>query len=455
MVLIIISEGGKALKTRVGIVGPKDSVHIMNEIAQEFEEQINPICFTYNYAIETTNIVENNQHLIDIWIFSGLTPYTLAKKSTSKQLFFYLKLNGSSLTKTLLEIVYYDKNNLKKVSFDMLEEREIRETYHDLKISNDNLHFYEYLGVTPVQEICDFHANLFNTGEVSVCVTSLSDVYEELVSREIPTYRITPTRANIRSTLNIALQQWEALHFKQSQITVMLITIENIQKTEENHSVSYDLHRLNLELQSAILNFTESISGSFVSIGIGAFVIFSTRGSLQDAGEQSANLLERLSLITDLPSNIGIGYGDSSFTAEENARLALLHAQNHNPNCAFLVENNGVVNGPLNKNQSISYEYRNENEETGRILKESGVSITTFNKIMSVQKNLGKHTITAAEISDWLKMTQRNARRILNDLSKVGIAEIVGQEAPTSRGRPRNIYQVGLNLLSNSGQSDG
>jgi hypothetical protein len=442
------------LKTRVGIVGPKDSVHIMNEIAQEFKEQINPICFTYNYAIETTNIVENNQHLIDIWIFSGLTPYTLAKQSTSSQLFFYLKLNGSSLTKTLFEIVYLDKNNLNNVSYDMLEERDVYETYHDMSIPHDNLHFYKYLGITPILDIRDFHSQLYNQGKVSVCVTCLSDVYEELISIDIPTYRITPTRANIRSTFNIALQQWEALHFKQSQITVMLITIENIQKTEKVHSVSYELHRLNLELQSAILIFTESIFGSFVSIGIGTFIIFSTRGSLQDAGEQSANLLDRLSIITDLPSNIGIGYGDSSFSAEENARLALLHAQNHNPNCAFLVENNGVINGPLNKNQSISYEFRNKNEETGKKLKESGVSITTFNKIMSVQKSLGKHTITAAEIADWLKMTQRNARRILNDLNKVGIAKIVGQEAPTSRGRPRNIYRVELDQLSNGGQSD-
>ncbi|MFC5588931.1 hypothetical protein ACFPRA_08530 [Sporosarcina soli] len=440
------------MKTRVGIVGPRDTVEIMNEIAQEFDEKMIPICFEYKNAVETTEIVEKNQHAIDIWVFSGLTPYSLAKKSSSNQLFFYLKFNGSSLTRSLLDVVYKGKKELDRISFDMLEKRDVTETYRSLNVSDENCHLYEYHGFTPIEEIVNFHADLYEEGKVSVCVTCLSDVFEILNSKNIPVYRVTPTRANMRSTFSIALQQWEALNFKQSQLTVMLITIDNINKIEKPHSFSYDLHRLNLELQSAVLSFTESISGSFLSIGTGTFIIFSTRGSLQDAGHQSVRLLDQLSIITDLPANIGIGYGDSSLAAEENARLALLHAQNYNPNSAFLVENNGTVKGPLNKTKSISFEFRNEDEAIGNLLKESGVSITSFNKIMSVQRNLGKHNITAAEIAEWLKMTERNARRLLTNLTNVGIAKVVGQEAPTTRGRPRNIYQVGLDLLSNNGE---
>ncbi|PIC64103.1 hypothetical protein CSV79_08595 [Sporosarcina sp. P13] len=437
------------MKTRVGIVGPKDSVKVMTDIAKEFEDQMIPVCFGYNNAIETTEIVEKNQHIIDIWIFSGLTPYSLAKKSTSNQLFFYLRLNGSSLTKTLLNIVYKSKNDLRNVSFDMLEERDISETYRSLNISYEQCHRYEYRGVTPIDQITAFHSTLYNEGKVSVCVTCLSDVYEALTSKGIPVYRVTPTLANVRTTFKSALQQWEALHFKQSQLTVMLISIDNINKIEKPHSFSYDIHRLNLELQSAILTFTESISGSFLSIGTGTFIIFSTRGSLRNAGDQSVRLLDSLSLITDFPSNIGIGFGDSALAAEENARLALLHAQNYNSNSAFLVENNGMVKGPLNKSKSISFEFRNEDEDIGNRLKECGVSITSFNKIMSVQRNLGKHAITAADIAEWLKMTERNARRLLNNLTNAGIAKVIGQEAPATRGRPRNVYQVGLDYLSN------
>ncbi|GHH99873.1 hypothetical protein [Neobacillus kokaensis] len=436
------------MRTRVGIVGPKDSVQKMSEVANDYKDQIELFPFIYQHAEETTNIVEENQDLVDLWIFSGMTPYTLAKKSTSKQPFFYLILNDSSLMKALMQISYKDKLDINKASIDLLEEHDIFETYGDLKISSEHIHWYKYLGFTPIQEIHDYHLNLFKKGKVSVCITCLSDVYEKLRAKGVPVYRITPTRANIRLTIDAALQYWQTVHLKYSQIAVMLIKTESTEKIESPHVLSYDLHRLNLELQSAILSFCESISGSFISLGIGTYMIFSTRGSLQEDGEQSIHLLEKLALITDLPSNIGIGYGDTSLAAEENARLALHHAQNHGTYCAFSVENNGVVKGPLTEKESISYGFRNENKEMGEKLKESGVSITTFNKIMSVQKRLGKNTVTASEIAEWLKMTQRNARRILTDLTKVGIAEEVGEEAPTTRGRPRKIYRVGLDFLA-------
>jgi hypothetical protein len=434
------------LKTRVGIVGPKDTVQLMSEVAEAYKDQLELIPFVYQHAEETTNIVEENQALVDLWIFSGVTPYTLAKKSTSKQPFFYLILNESSLMKALIKISYKDKLDINKVSIDLLEEHSIFETYGDLKIPSENIHWYKYLGFTPIQEIRDYHLNLYQKGKVSVCITCLSVVYEQLRAKGVPVYRITPTRANIRSTINAALQYWQTAHLKYSQIAVMLIKIDNTENIESPHVLSYDLHRLNLELQSAILSFSETISGSFISLGIGTYMIFSTRGSLQEV--QSIHLLDQLALITDLPSNIGIGYGDTSLAAEENSRLALHHAQNHGTYCAFSVDNNGIVKGPLTENESISFGFRNENKEMGEKLKESGVSITTFNKMMAVQKNLGKNTVTASEISEWLKMTQRNARRILTDLTKVGIAEEVGEEAPTTRGRPRKIYQVGLNYLA-------
>lgn len=82
-------------------------------------------------------------------------------------------------------------------------------------------------------------------------------------------------------------------------------------------------------------------------------------------------------------------------------------------------------------------------EELSNKLKKAGVTISTYNKMASVQKNLGKHAITAADISEWLKMTARNARRILTNLEEQGLAKIIGEEVPLTRGRPRKIYRIG------------
>jgi len=437
------------VKTRAGIVGPKDSVDFICSIAKEYADKLIPVPFVYKNPEETTDLVSSNTHSVDIWIFSGRTPYSYALKSTSKQPFYFLELDGSSLAQVLVKISYQDQKSLDRISIDMLTERDVYETYHDLGIPHENLYRYEYRGYTPTLEILAFHDSLFKEGKVDVCATCLSVVYEQLKAQGIPVYRITPTRSTIRGTLETALQQQETMYFKQSQIAIMLIKIEKMEKMSDHHSVSYDLHRLNLELQSTILNFSESISGSFVALGIGTYIIFSTRGSLQETGQQSVSLLEKLALITDLPANIGIGYGETSLAAEENARLALHHAQNYDQRCAFLVDTNGIIEGPLKEKESISFGYQNENKEISEKLKQAGVTITTYNKIMSVQKRIGNYSITASNVAEWLKMTQRNARRILNSLVEQGLAEIVGEEAPT-KGRPRKIYRVGIELVTHT-----
>ncbi len=152
--------------------------------------------------------------------------------------------------------------------------------------------------------------------------------------------------------------------------------------------------------------------------------------------------MERIWLIADLPTHIGVGFGATALAAEKNAQLALLHAKQTGVSNAILVNDEGVMEGPLYTPDSITYQYRTENKEMNQLLRKAGVTITTYNKLLSVQKNLGQNCISAVEAAEWLGMTQRNARRILSDLEKNGLAELTGEEAPASRGRPRKVYRL-------------
>jgi predicted transcriptional regulator len=430
------------LKPRAGIIGPNDSVHLISEIATEYSDRLQSVPFIYQNPEEATSIVQKNQHAVDLWILAGPALFNPFQKSAVKQPFFLLQLDGASLTKTLVDISYNDKRSLERISIDTLTERDVYETYRDLSIPSNQVYVHEYTNETPLDNLLAFHQKHIQDGKVDICITSLRSIYDQLCLHNITAYWVSPTRSNIRETLSTALQQWETMHFKHSQIAAILVKVQGMEKKEDHNMVSYDLHRLNLEIQAAILNFAESISGSFVTIGTGIFVIFSTRGSLEETENSIASLLEKLSLLADLPSNIGIGYGDTALTAEENARLALNHAQNYDSFCAFLVDNNGTIEGPLKEQEAISYQYRTENKDLSEKLKNSGITITTFNKILSVQKRMGNGSITATHIAEWLKMTPRNARRILTGLVEEGIAEIIGDEAPSSKGRPRKIYRV-------------
>lgn len=429
--------------TRVGVVGPRDSVNLICEVGKEFEDQLIIVPFIYQDIEETREIIRNGERDIDVWLFSGQAPYAIAKETITKQKAFFPQLNGSSLTKVLLEMVYRDKLRLERVSFDTISIQNFHETCTELDLTYEQMHLLSYSGFKSMDELISFHTTLFRTGKVDACATCLHSVYEELKANKVPVYRITPNRMTIRSMLKLAKHKGETLHFKKSQIAIQVIEIEAMDKLIGENKSSYDVHRLDLRLQGIILDYVEALSGSIVALGNGKYIVFSTRGSFEEnKGLHTSALLEKMALLTDLNTNVGIGFGITALAAERNAQLALLHAKKIGGFSAILVNDEGLIEGPLQKPDSITFHYRNEDKEISQLLKKAGVTITTFNKILSVQKNMGQNSVSASDIAEWLGMTQRNARRILSDLEQHKLAQLIGEEAPTSRGRPRKIYRI-------------
>ncbi|WP_102349648.1 hypothetical protein [Bacillus sp. Marseille-P3661] len=430
------------MKTRLGIVGPEDSVKLILDVADEFSDIIN-IPFVYKRFEESREIVNKAKDEVDVWLFSGQAPYAFAEEYLINQNGFYPPLNGSSLSKVLLDISYKDKKSLNKLSIDTIPQNEVLETFTELGLNTGELQLLPYKGYKPKDELVDFHYQLYKKGIVESCITYIRSVYETLNNMNVPVYRIKPTRMVIRETISIASQKSEMLHFKSSQISVLILQIYDMNNLIGENSVSFDAYRLNLKLQDIIIEFTESISGSFIQLGNDKFIIFSTRGALESQNNNEIfTLLEKVILITTLTANIGIGYGKTVFGAEQNAYLALNHAKNNGKNIAMLANENGVIEGPLQKQNSLSFSYRSEDLELIEKLKNAGVNISTFNKILSIQDNLGQGSINSTNLAKWLDMTQRNARRILSDLEKHNLAKIVGIETSSTRGRPSKIYRV-------------
>lgn len=431
-------------KFKVGIVGPKDSVDLISDVARDFSDQMTTIPFDYETVDDIIDIV-NHEHEVDVWLFSGQVPYTIAKEQGIRKQAFFPQLTGSSLTKSLLEIGYRDQRRLKNISFDTIPEHDIHETFKELGLEIDNVHILSYEGYRSIDELVSFHERLFRQGEVDVCVTCVRSVYENLKRLGVPVYRITPTRMSIRQCLTLVNQQGKTLQFQRAQIAILLIQVQQgvQQDPLSDETVSYSVHRQNLKLQEVVLNYTERISGTFVYQGNGRFIIISTRGSIEESREvHPTSLLEDLFIITDSPTNIGVGYGTTAWQAEQNAQLALLHAKNYDEYCVFQVDENGVIEGPLQREDSIEFEFKTETKELRNQLRKAGVSVKALSKVLAVQQKLGKDSITAVDIAKWLKMSTRNARRILYSLERIKLAEIVGEEAPTERGRPRKLYRI-------------
>lgn len=431
------------MKTKLGIVGPKDSVEMIIKIAEKFKDKIIYFPYIYTDVEETAKIVKKGENEVDVWLFSGQAPYTIANKIELSHKAFFPELNGSSLLKTLLDISYKNHKNLDYISLDTIPIDEIHETFSELQLPTADLQILPYSGYRPTEELTSFHYDLFKNNKVDVSITCVHSVYKKLKSLGVPAFRVTPTKMALRQTIKMAYQQNETLYFKRSQIAVLIIQTQDDNNFLKEKKLLAQNHRLNLKLQEMIIDFTEAINGSFVFLGNDKFMIFSTRGSLENHGKYfTTSLLEQITLLTNFTSNMGIGYGKTSSEAEQNAYLALNHARNHEKNCTILVDENGSIEGPLKEPDSITYNYQTEDKELLTLLNKAGVNISTYNKIIYIQNSFTNNTVSTASVSEWLNMTQRNARRILTGLEKEGLAQLIGEEAPSNRGRPRKTYRL-------------
>lgn len=433
------------MNNRVGIIGPPDSVNLISEIATEFSDQITPVPYIYANLNEVTGIINNHQDEIDVWLFSGQAPYAIAKADLKPQTGFHPPLNGSSLTKVLLDISYKDKKQLTNLSFDTIASKDVLETFSEFGLATKGLKINAYAGYKPPEELVEFHYELYKNNEVDCCITSVHSVYEALKKLNVSAYRIKPTINSIRKTIFIASQRSEINHLKSTQISILILQLYEMNKLIGEGSISFDTHRLNLKIQNEVIEFTEKIHGSFIQQGNDKFIIYSTRGSLESYSENEIYMfLEKITSLTKLTANIGIGHGKTVFGAEQNAYTALNHANNYGKNTIILIHQDGSIEGPLENQNSITYSRRIDDKQIIDKLKLAGVSVSTYNKLVSIQKKLAQHSVSAFDIAEWLNMTQRNARRILGSLEKYGLAEVIGEETPGPRGRPRRLFRVGL-----------
>ena len=65
-------------KIKLAIVGPSDSVSLIEEVGQEFVDRIQLISCIYNDASEVPETIARHDADVDIWIFSGIVSYRYA-----------------------------------------------------------------------------------------------------------------------------------------------------------------------------------------------------------------------------------------------------------------------------------------------------------------------------------------------------------------------------------------
>jgi hypothetical protein len=251
-------------RIRIGVVGPGDSVALIEKIATEYQDRMIATGYIYEDASEVPKIVSVHDNDVDMWIFSGKVPYRYARTGKiSVKPKLYMPHTGTSIYRVLL---YLAKAQIPvgAMSFDTFSRQEIIETFEDAETPLPTLYVNDYDGVVSASDLTRFHLDLWREGKTKVAVTCFYATYQELQKQGVMAFRIWPTKSNIRSILDLAVSKADAILSKAGQIAIQHITIDDYDEFRRLAVSGYSVQKVELQLYEILLNYAEKVQGSLV-----------------------------------------------------------------------------------------------------------------------------------------------------------------------------------------------
>lgn len=413
------------------VIGPKPLVDDICEVMTEFP-QIQPIKLIYESEQQAPILIQENKEIIDVYFFSGDVPYYLSQKvipSHSRSIF--IPFEGSEAYRAILQI-YRHYHFFPIISFDGIPSNYLQEIYAEIEVPHIPFYATQKEGPRDSEELCEYHMALWKTGKAQVIATSIHSVYQRLKSQHLPVFLIKSTKQFIRGTMKQAILMASEQKKQLAQITVLQFKIQS--EADENGVLK--------NCQKKIMEFSKQLFASMTSDDPYEYTLFTTRGIVEKMTKNltSFSVFENGDEEGMCTFFLGIGIGETVERALYNANRALDFAVRHGGNNAYLIDDQMKVQGPLGTADTLEYSLIYEQK--------GDIASTSLRKLYSWLQMIQKNEVTTRDISVGMNMGERNAARMFQKMKEKGIAEAIGSESMSQRGRPRPIYRIDLQRLA-------
>ncbi|WP_423802633.1 hypothetical protein [Neobacillus sp. SAB-20_R2A] len=430
---------------RIGVVGPSSSVQRILNVATEMEKEMEFIPFTYTEAKEVEKIITEHDKQVDFWLFSGYIPYRVATKTISlDEKSVYIYSTESSTYKSFMELVYSQGRLLDRVSIDIFAPTNVAEgeSVKQLQKTITDLYLKTFDVDIDTEELFQFHYDLWEQKKTDGALTCYPTVHEALSKAGVPANVMSPTQIEIFQTMRIFFEKIKTSYYKDTQIGVVKIEVEDFDSIKEKMEKTYQVQYLELRMKETLIQLCEKIDGSLFEEGNGRYTIFSSRGAIEREIQALKEKTQFLSLEANTAVSVGIGFGKTVLTAEIHAHRALQQSKKKVEHGIVIIQDDGMVVESAGQEEELTYSYRTDDKDLLEKLKNGNISVKTFKKIDALIKKMSWSDFTTKELAANLQMGERNAQRIVAELCDIGLAECIGEESQHNRGRPIKIYRL-------------
>lgn len=422
----------------IGVVGPHDLVErvmLMGHGPTQVPSRL--VAAAYRDEQEAADKVMRLGSGVDVCLFASPVPYEFARKAGVLTMpATYVPLNGASLQGALLRASLDERKEPTRVSIDVLSRNEVEEAFGELELSTDHVHLREESAGPGT--LAAFHERLWRRGATSVALTCVHATAERLETSGVPTLRIRPTGAAIRSALQTSALLGAHHRLEESQLVVVLVDVPTLRETPRRVTPRYWREELKLSLQRLLLQEAHRMSAMVWPIDDHSYLITATRGSVATVTEGFRNppFVERVRDELGLAIEVGIGMGRTAQEAESHARAALARSQSSSQRTqGFALDRDGRALVPAPRTPVRS----------AQPVRPKGLEILTrlADKLGESNDGGGAPLIVDAENAGrMLGVTPRTARRLLRTLVEEGLAWPLPPNRTPQPGRPRQLYRL-------------
>lgn len=439
---------------KLGLIGHHRTIEIVQKImAQAFSDvEITEI------PMDTTDIgpvvayIKANEHHFDGLLFTGKVPYDLVNMAIiSKKPWMYIQHDTSRLLTGLLEASFIRGLDIRKISIDSYSEEDVYHIYENLKISEESLDIYICKNLPLNQEylvnIQNFHRKNYEKGNVAVCITGISSVYEYLVALDIPCIVLDPTKQSIEEAIRYYDIKKRTKLQKNNDIVVLAIERDLPDEYALIRENEYQLSLEAMKISEEIYRFSQRIQAAVVEKEIGKYMLFTTKPLFEMETEQlqKINILTKQNMMQFGTLSIGIGYGETPRESKYNASLGLLRAKKKGGNQAYKVENNQFIGPIIPVNESSGSPADQIDGYFQKIASATGISLNSIIKLQTIIDINKTNSFTPLELAKLYGVSLRSMNRLLEKLLDNNYAKIIGHNMRNSVGRPSRIIRLDFN----------
>jgi hypothetical protein len=427
----------------IGLIGPLDSVDLVLKVARELEYAALLIPRAYHHVEEAVDIALDIEPLCSVILFTGRVPYVAAVASGLLTVRTeYIPHEGTDLYRAIAALLLSPeyRGALPRISFDSIDVLQVQEAFRELGLPPHNhvisLKVSEN-GAVDLASMVEDHRMLAKAGHVDLCVTCIGGVFGALEKQGIPVVRIVHSRIVIREALVRAQLAMDLSRAQALQVSACILQAKNqTPKTKKTISQRF--------MNSIGNKYCDLLNGRITSHRPNEIVILSTRGAVERSLQ--SEIVSRASTIkTELARNvqIGIGFGQSPSSAEENARRAIRMADGGNHRVMISLDGHKTMSIEAVR----SADPREIRASNLRIAKRLNLSPTIVNRLRAAFQELDPQNFTSNELASTYGVLPRSARRLISDLRGRGLVKESGIEKSDKAGRPQIAYQIALHHL--------